>query len=149
RAYAGDRWLLAGDAGSFLDPVFSTGVAIALESGLEAGQAVGEGLRSGGLSKRQFAAFARRPPPRVPPFRAFVRARYTAHFRALSFDEKPPERMFRALVTIFAGYWRPSLVSRIWIALFFWLVRLQRWIGFAPRGAYRTDRAMGAVHEHS
>src|SRR5216683_2633541 len=35
RAYAGDRWLLAGDAGSFLDPVFSTGVAIALESGLE------------------------------------------------------------------------------------------------------------------
>src|SRR6185369_15990749 len=40
RAYAGDRWLLAGDAGSFLDPVFSTGVAIALESGLEAAQAV-------------------------------------------------------------------------------------------------------------
>src|SRR5207244_688785 len=36
RAYAGDRWILAGDAGSFLDPVFSTGVAIALESGLEA-----------------------------------------------------------------------------------------------------------------
>src|SRR5207302_2965962 len=24
-AYAGDRWILAGDAGSFLDPVFSTG----------------------------------------------------------------------------------------------------------------------------
>ena len=40
RAYAGDRWVLAGDAGSFLDPVFSTGVAIALESGLEAAQAV-------------------------------------------------------------------------------------------------------------
>jgi flavin-dependent dehydrogenase len=24
RTYSGDRWLLAGDAGSFLDPVFST-----------------------------------------------------------------------------------------------------------------------------
>ena len=30
--YAGDRWILAGDAGSFLDPVFSTGVSIAMES---------------------------------------------------------------------------------------------------------------------
>ena len=29
RAYAGDRWIVVGDAGSFLDPVFSTGVAIA------------------------------------------------------------------------------------------------------------------------
>src|SRR5207245_5967837 len=34
--YAGDRWILAGDAGSFLDPVFSTGVSIAMESGIEA-----------------------------------------------------------------------------------------------------------------
>jgi hypothetical protein len=40
--------------------------------------------------------------------------------------------MFQALVSIFAGYWRPSLASRIWILLFFLLVRLQRWIGFAP-----------------
>ena len=71
---------------------------------------------------------------------------YTSEFRDLFFDEKPPERMFRSLVTIFAGYWRPSLVSRIWIALFFWLVRLQRWIGFAPRGSYKIS--MGAVHDH-
>ena len=35
-AYAGHRWILAGDAGSFLDPVFSTGVSIAMESGIEA-----------------------------------------------------------------------------------------------------------------
>src|SRR5205823_10235152 len=60
RAYAGDRWALAGDAGSFLDPVFSTGVAIALESGLEAAQAVGHGLASGDLSQRCFRRFSRR-----------------------------------------------------------------------------------------
>ncbi|PYJ32950.1 MAG: hypothetical protein DME79_07510 [Verrucomicrobia bacterium] len=35
-AYAGDRWILAGDAGFFLDPVFSTGVSVAMESGIEA-----------------------------------------------------------------------------------------------------------------
>jgi len=148
RAYAGDRWLLAGDAGSFLDPVFSTGVAIALESGLEAGQAVDEGLRSGDLSSRQFATFARRQRQRFLSFRRFVLGFYTPEFRDLFFDEKPPERMFRALVAIFAGYWRPSLVSRIWIALFFWLVRLQRWIGFAPRGAYKAGQVIGALHGH-
>ena len=44
RAYAGDRFVVVGDAGSFLDPVFSTGVAIALESGVEAGRALDAAL---------------------------------------------------------------------------------------------------------
>src|SRR3954468_7707690 len=60
RAYAGDRWMLAGDAGSFLDPVFSTGVAIALESGLEAAQAIDAGIAAGDLSARRFRRFERR-----------------------------------------------------------------------------------------
>jgi flavin-dependent dehydrogenase len=70
RAYAGDRWLLAGDAGSFLDPVFSTGVAIALESGLEAAQAVAAGLAAGDLSVRRLRGSPRqhqRPPFAVCP----------------------------------------------------------------------------------
>ena len=55
RAYAGDRLVLVGDAGSFLDPVFSTGVAIALESGVEAARALDAALPSGDLSARAFA----------------------------------------------------------------------------------------------
>ncbi len=39
-SYCGERWLLAGDAGSFLDPVFSTGVQLALEGGTAAGDAI-------------------------------------------------------------------------------------------------------------
>jgi FADH2-dependent halogenase len=132
RAYVGDRWLLAGDAGSFLDPVFSTGVAIALESGLEAAQAVEAGLAAGDLSARRFGPFARRQRQRFRSFRRFVIGFYTPEFRDLFFDDNPPRRMFQALVSVFAGYWRPSLASRIWILLFFLLVRLQRWIGFAP-----------------
>jgi flavin-dependent dehydrogenase len=133
RAYAGDRWVLAGDAGSFLDPVFSTGVAIALESGLEAAQAVADGLSAGDLSARRFRRFSRRQRRRYISFRRFVLGFYTAEFRDLFFADEPPRRMFRALVTVFAGYWRPSLPTRIWVALFFQLVRLQRWVRFAPR----------------
>jgi flavin-dependent dehydrogenase len=133
RAYAGDRWLLAGDAGSFLDPVFSTGVAIALESGLEAAQAVDDGLAAGDLSVRRFGRFARRQQQRYRVFRRFVLGFYTPEFRDLFFADEPPPRMFRALITVFAGYWRPSLATRMWVALFFHLVRLQRWVRIAPR----------------
>jgi flavin-dependent dehydrogenase len=142
RAYAGDRWVLAGDAGSFLDPVFSTGVAIALESGLEAAQAMADGLAAGDVSVRRFRRFARRQRGRYRSFRRFVLGFYTAEFRDLFFAEEPPRRMFRSLVTVFAGYWRPSLVTRMWIALFFLLVRLQRWVRFSPRLARRTG-----IHE--
>jgi flavin-dependent dehydrogenase len=130
RAYAGDRWVLAGDAGSFLDPVFSTGVAIALESGLEAAQAVDAGLAAGDLSARRFRRFAGRQRQRYLSFRRFVLGFYTPEFRDLFFAEEPPLRMFGALVTVFAGYWRPSLATRIWVALFFHLVRLQRGVRF-------------------
>jgi len=129
--------MLAGDAGSFLDPVFSTGVAIALESGLEAGRAMAEGLAAGDLSARRFAAYARRQRQRYTSFRRFVLGFYTAEFRDLFFAENPAPRMFRALVTVFAGYWRPTVATRIWVALFFLLVRLQRVFGFAPRMALR------------
>jgi flavin-dependent dehydrogenase len=132
RAYAGDRWVLAGDAGSFLDPVFSTGVAIALESGIEAGQAVARGLASGDLSRAHFERYARRQRQRYLSFRRFVLGFYWPEFRDLFFAEDPPPRLFRALVTVFAGYWRPSLKTRVWVATFFLLVRLQRWFRFAP-----------------
>jgi flavin-dependent dehydrogenase len=132
RAYAGDRWVLAGDAGSFLDPVFSTGVAVALESGLEAAQAVSAGLEAGDLSARRFRRFARRQGQRFLSFRRFVIGFYTPEFRDLFFADDPPPRMFRALVSIFAGYWHPSLASRLWIRSFFFLVWLQRLVAFAP-----------------
>jgi flavin-dependent dehydrogenase len=143
RAYAGHRWALAGDAGSFLDPVFSTGVAIALESGLEAAQAVDTGLRTGDLSVRCFRRFARRQRQRYLSFRRFVLGFYTAEFRDLFFAEEPPPHLFRALVTVFAGYWRPPLVTRAWVALFFLLVRVQRRFKIFPSFGPETPRVRG------
>jgi flavin-dependent dehydrogenase len=142
RAYAGDRWLLVGDAGSFLDPVFSTGVAIALESGLEGAQAVAEGLAAGDLSGRRFAGFSRRQHRRYRSFRRFVFGFYTREFRDLFFSKDPPERMFRSLVTVFAGYWKPPLATRAWVALFFLLVRLQHYVPIVPR-LFSRQRSIG------
>jgi len=133
RAYAGDRWLLVGDAGSFLDPVFSTGVAIALESGVEAARALDRALAAGDLSARMFRTFARRQRQRYAAFRRFVLAFYTRGFRDLFFQPQPLAPMFRAFVTAVAGYWRPSLGTRVLLALFFVLVRIQQRIPVATR----------------
>jgi flavin-dependent dehydrogenase len=132
RAYAGDRWIVIGDAGSFLDPVFSTGVAIALESGLEGAQAIDAGLTRGDLSARAFRTFDRRQRGRYTMFRRFVRGFYTQAFRDLFFSPTPPKHIFHAVITVFAGYWRPSWVTRRWVSLFFSSVRLQARFGFEP-----------------
>ena len=137
RAYAGDRWLLAGDAGSFLDPVFSTGVTIALESGIEAARALDAALASGDLSARAFAAFARVQRRRYRMFRRFVVGFYTPNFRDLFFQPGGGSHLFAAVVTTVAGRWWPSFARRLLVRWFFFLVWLQRWLPLAPRVARR------------
>jgi flavin-dependent dehydrogenase len=130
RTYAGDRWITVGDAGSFLDPVFSSGVAIALESALEGAIAVDRALERGDLSARAFSRFDRRQRRRYRAFRRFVIAFYTDGFRDLFFSADPPLRLFRAVVTVLAGNWRPSWLTRFWLNVFFLVVWLQSWIRF-------------------
>jgi flavin-dependent dehydrogenase len=142
RAYAGDRWITVGDAGSFLDPVFSSGVAIALESGLEGAIAVDDGLALGDLSAATFAKFDVRQRARYRSFRRFVTGFYTNSFRDLFFSKDPPKRMFQAIVTVLAGYWRPSVATRLWLGLFFLSVRLQTLFRFAPSHLKSSPRGL-------
>jgi flavin-dependent dehydrogenase len=50
---AGDGWVLVGDAFGFLDPLYSSGVLLALRSGAVAADAVSEGLKNGDTSAAQ------------------------------------------------------------------------------------------------
>ena len=50
---AGDGWVLVGDAFGFLDPLYSSGVLLALRSGSQAADAVIEGLAKGDTSGEQ------------------------------------------------------------------------------------------------
>lgn len=142
RAYSGDRWLLAGDAGSFLDPVFSSGVSIALESGIEAGRELDAALAAGDLSARRFRGFDRIQRRRFAIFRRFVLGFYTPWFRDLFFSPEPPKAIFRAVVTILAGQWRVSWKTKLMLELFFLAVAAQRRLKFADLLA-RRDAAAG------
>jgi flavin-dependent dehydrogenase len=53
RQVAGDGWVLVGDAFGFLDPLYSSGVLLALKSGQMAADAVAEGLAQRDLSAAQ------------------------------------------------------------------------------------------------
>ena len=50
---AGDGWVLVGDASGFLDPLYSSGVLLALRSGEMAADAIVEGFQKDDLSKAQ------------------------------------------------------------------------------------------------
>ncbi len=50
---AGDGWVLIGDAHGFLDPLYSSGVLLALKSAELAADTIAEGLRTGDLSVAQ------------------------------------------------------------------------------------------------
>ncbi len=141
-AYAGERWLLAGDAGSFLDPVFSSGVSIAMESGIEAAMALDRASARGDFSSRAFAAFSRRQAKRFEAFRRFVVGFYSPEFRDLFFSSDPPAMVFRAVVTVLAGNWSPGPWTRAMNQLFFCLVALQRRFSPSTR-LFRRDAAAG------
>lgn len=141
-AYAGDRWILAGDAGSFLDPVFSTGVSIAMESGIEAAAELHRALLRNDFSASSFAAFSRRQRKRFERFRRFVVGFYTPQFRDVFFSPEPPKLIFRSVATVLAGKWNSSLWTRFLNQLFFGIVSIQKRLNIARR-AFRRDRDAG------
>ncbi|MEO8276694.1 MAG: hypothetical protein ABI639_10775, partial [Thermoanaerobaculia bacterium] len=144
--YAGDRWILAGDAGSFLDPVFSTGVSIAMESGIEAAGELDRAAKTNRFTAANFASFSRRQDKRYKVYRRFVFGFYTPQFRDLFFSPNPPPMLFRAVVTVLAGNWNPKLWTRILNRVFFFFVGMQK--RFSPgTQLFRRDAAAGYPSE--
>lgn len=141
--YAGDRWLLAGDAGSFLDPVFSTGVSIAMESGIEAADELDRARRAGDdFRAARFASYGKRQRKRYESFRRFVIGFYSPQFRDLFFGEGGATPIYRAVVTVLAGRWDVDPITAWLNRLFFFLVDLQRWISISPK-VHRRDADAG------
>jgi flavin-dependent dehydrogenase len=138
--YCGDRWFLAGDAGSFLDPVFSTGVLMALRSGIEAADAADAGY----LQARARPAAARARYDRVVRrrywfVRRFVTGFYDANTRDIFFAPRPYFGITRAVTTVLAGGFDLGWLDRLRLRLFFLLGRLQSRYDLVPRLARTAE----------
>ncbi len=88
---AGDGWVLVGDAGGFVDPIYSSGVFLALKSGVMAGEAIAEGLHTGDVSKKQIGRWTREYEGGVQWIRKLVRAFYCKEFSFGAFMKQYPE----------------------------------------------------------
>ena len=87
----GDGFCLIGDAFSFLDPVFSTGVFMALKSGEMAADAVHVGLEKGAINAATFADYGRDMRWALDQFRQLVLSFYSQTFSFRDFLGTHPD----------------------------------------------------------
>jgi flavin-dependent dehydrogenase len=91
REVAGDGWVLIGDAFGFLDPVYSSGVFLALKSGEFAADAIHEALVTGEPSGARLGAFGPRLRSGMRLIRQLVLAFYDPSFSFGRFSGAHPE----------------------------------------------------------
>jgi flavin-dependent dehydrogenase len=112
----GDGWVLVGDAATFLDPVFSTGVFLAMSTGERAAVAIERGLkRRGRVDAKDFRAYERQSGRMYARLRKYVYNFYDPVFFEAFCTPEPPEGIRAAVVTTLAGG-----VERVSPGLWFW-----------------------------
>ena len=91
RYCAADGLVLAGDAFAFLDPVFSTGLLLALTGGELAADAVEAALTAGDVSAERFTAYGQTVCENIEAMRKLVYSFYDSEFNFRSFFKKYPQ----------------------------------------------------------
>ena len=127
------RLVRAGDAAGFLDPVFSSGVMLAMESGRDAARVVAEALRRGQVMTTAMKRYEKSVHDHLSLFWRFVRAFYTRPFIELFLQPSAHFNLMSAINAVLAGRSRLPWAARWRLELFFLLVRLQRLIPVARR----------------
>ena len=99
---AGNHWVLVGDAFGFLDPVYSTGLFLALKSGEMAADTIIEAFRKDNFSEAQLGSFGPEFVKGMEAFRKLVYAFYTREFSFARFLSQYPEHQ-DGIVDILSG----------------------------------------------
>lgn len=101
--HADDGWFMVGDAAAFIDPVWSTGVSLGLEGGVQAARSIIEvargDLRPRAATDRHHARIARLR----RGFLGLIRNFYDHSFRELIVSGEGPMQVHRAVVNMLAG----------------------------------------------
>ena len=112
REVAGNGWVLVGDAFGFLDPLYSSGVLLALKSGQLAADAIVDGLAKGDTSAAQLGAWGANFNRGVDRMRRLV-CEYYAGFSFGEFVKNYPE--LRGTVTdLLIGDLFDDRVDKVW-----------------------------------
>jgi flavin-dependent dehydrogenase len=100
--FLGDRFVLTGNTTEFLDPIFSSGVAFATESGLTAAKLVDKQLKGITVDwKREYVEHLEQG---ISVFRTYVKEWYTGNLQKIFFHVNVDPLMKKQLTSVLAGY---------------------------------------------
>jgi flavin-dependent dehydrogenase len=105
---AGDGWVLAGDAFGFLDPIYSSGVLLALTSGEQAADSIHAALTADDLSGERLGAHGPRFLAGMEAMRKLVYAFYEKDFSFASFLRRFPDQRIELIHLLVGNVFRPS-----------------------------------------
>jgi flavin-dependent dehydrogenase len=129
----GDRWMLAGDAAGFIDPVFSSGVFLAVLAGEQAADVLHELIDHPAKKKKLFRRYERNINKAMDVYLRFVDAWYSKEFIEVFLH---PQNIFQippAVNAVLGGNAGTDFPIRWRMWIFYLLVRLQRYIPLCPR----------------
>lgn len=140
----GTNYALVGDAAGFLDPIFSTGVFIAMKSADIAAAAVEAKLRRG--SMRKLRRYERELSGALAKYLRFISHFYRREFLEVFMQPRPTFGLIKTIVGVLAGNVFASRGDRLRLGIFFALVRLQKRYGtIAPRIEWERLPAAASV----
>lgn len=133
RRLASPRLLRVGDAAGFVDPIFSSGVYLAMYSGRLAANVVLRALKEGSDGGRALQRYEAKVLQAMKLYREMVEHFYTAPFMELFMEPRPKFSLPDALVAILAGELDGGWAMDWRRRLFYGLVRIQRRWPLVPR----------------
>ncbi len=118
----GDRHIMVGDAYAFVDPVFSSGVFLGMNSGVLGAEAVDAWLRNDPAAERKFRHFETMVRRGVKTFSWFIWRFNSPGMRSLLLHPGNPLRVQEAMVSLLAGdvFREIGARSRFWLFKFWY-----------------------------
>ena len=126
--YAGDGYFMVGDAAAFQDPIFSTGVSVAVNSAIQVAQHVDDiiaGRISPARARKKYIAHLSES---TGTLFQLIRQYYDHSFRELFLVGSGPIQLHKAVIGVLAGnvFPRPPFKLRWRLRIFDYLVKLNR-----------------------
>ena len=131
----GERYIMVGDAFAFIDPVFSSGVLLGMNSGMLGAEAVDAWLRGDAAAESRFRHFERMVLRGVETFSWFIWRFNSPGLRSLLLQAGNPLRVQEAVISLLAGdvFRNIGTRSRFWLFKFFYVMFSLRY----PRESFR------------
>ncbi len=129
----GDRWMLAGDAAGFIDPVFSSGVFLALLAGEQCADILNVVLDHPRKAPRLFAAYERLLRRVMKGYLRFVDAWYSKEFIEVFLYPQDVLQIPPAVNAVLGGNISGAFAIRWRMSVFYLIVWLQRYLPLCPR----------------